>query len=119
MRLHLIAFAAATVLASSVGAARAADQDFRLVNRTGFQIDEVFVSRHSASEWGRDVMGDDSLGDGETVKITFPRKTEACKFDIKVKYHDDDTAEWGNIDLCEASKITLFWEHNKTRAVTE
>lgn len=101
--------------------AMASDADFRLKNKTGYQIDEVYVSRHSSDSWGKDIMGDDALGDGEAVKITFPHGGAACKFDIKVKYHDHDTAEWDNVDLCEYETITLYWDAKSqtTRAVGE
>jgi len=100
----------------------ASDADFKLRNKTGYQIDEVYVSRHSSDSWGKDIMGSDSLGDGEFVKIVFPHGGSACKFDIKVKYHDDDsTAEWSDVDLCEYETITLFWDAKKqvTKAVGE
>lgn len=100
----------------------AADADFKMINRTGYQIDEIYVSPHSSSKWGPDVLGKQSLGDSEFANITFPRNNDVCVFDIKVKYHDDDsTAEWSKIDLCSYSKITLYWDAKAqvTRAVGE
>jgi len=101
--------------------ADASDADFRLKNKTGYQIDEVYVSKHSSDDWGKDIMGSDALADGESVKIVFPHGGGACHFDIKVKYHDSDTAEWGNVDLCQYETISLFWDDKKqaTRAVGE
>ena len=112
---------AAALLLSSAGLACASDADFTLKNKTGYQIDEVYVSSHASKNWGRDHMGSDALADGETVDIAFPHGGSACKFDIKVKYHDDDTAEWGNVDLCQYTAISLFWnaKTQTTRAVGE
>ena len=120
MRLNAIPLAAA-MLAASFGIASASDADFTLRNKTGFQIDEVYVSRHSSSNWGRDIMGQDALDDGDSKKITFPHNSSACIFDIRVKYNDGDTAEWGSIDLCKYEKISLFWDAKRqvTRAVGE
>jgi hypothetical protein len=53
------------------------------------------------------------------VDIAFPHGTGTCDFDIKVKYQDDDTATWGNVDLGEWPKITLYWDGNNTRAEGE
>ena len=87
---------AAVMALCTIGLARASDADFTLKNRTGYQIDEVYVSPHSSNSWGRDRMGSDALADGESVDIAFPHGGQACHFDIKVKYHDDNsTAEWG------------------------
>ena len=101
---------------------RADDADFVLKNKTGYQIDEVYVTPHSMKSWGKDIMGSDALDDGEHVKIVFPHGNGACRFDIKVKYHDDgSTAEWGDIDLCQYDTISLFWDRKNevTRAVGE
>ena len=113
---------AAFFVLSPLGVAHASNADFTLKNKTGYQIDEVYVSPHSARSWGSDRMGEDSLADGEKVDIHFPHGGGACRFDIKVKYHDDDsTAEWGDVDLCQYEAISLFWDKKKavTRAVGE
>lgn len=108
-----------TVLFLLAMPAFAADQDFQVVNRTGYQIDEVYVGASSSRSWGKDLMGRGSLGDGERVDITFPNRTTNCKFDIKVVYNDGDEAEWGGVNLCSVSKVNLYWRNGATRAVTE
>ncbi len=98
------------------------DADFTLRNKTGYQIDEVYVSVRSSKNWGKDIMGSDALDDGEKVNIVFPHGNGACRFDLKVKYHDDgSTAEWSDVNLCEYETITLFWDRKNevTRAVGE
>ena len=121
MRLSAFPIAALLMLGAS-SLAHANDADFTLKNKTGYQIDEVYVSRHSSAEWGKDRMGSDALADGESIDVNFPHGNGACKFDIKVKYHDDNsTAEWGNVDLCQYNSISLFWDTKTqvTRAVGE
>ena len=115
----LSSLAAACLL--SVSVAHAGDQDFALQNKTGYQIDEVYVSRSSNQDWGKDVMGSDSLEDGNTVNISFNAPANACRWDMHVKYNDGDEATWNNLNLCNISKVTLFWDKRKqtTRAVTE
>ena len=121
MRLRVLPVAIVGLLAG-FGVSHANDADFTLKNKTGYQIDEVYISRHSSANWGSDRMGSDALADGESVDINFPHGNGACAFDIKVKYHDDDsTAEWGNVDLCKYEAISLYWDAKKqvTRAVGE
>ena len=116
------ALLAATLSIASHGTSFANDADFTLKNKTGYQIDEVYVSAASRKSWGNDIMGTGSLADGSNVKITFPHGNGACKFDIKVKYNiDSSTAEWSNINLCETDAISLFWDakNQVSRAVTE
>jgi hypothetical protein len=117
--MKIIGLPFAIALVVSGGAAFASDADFKLVNRTGYQIDEVYVSPHSSSNWGRDRMGDNTLDDGETVSIAFPHGGSACRYDIQVKYHDGDKAEWGDVNLCNYEKITLHWDGKHTRATGE
>jgi hypothetical protein len=119
MTLNKLSLAALCLFATLGTSAFANDADFKMVNKTGYQIDSVYVSRASSDNWGKDIMGKEALGDGESVNITFPHGGSACKFDIKVEYKDGDTAEWSAVDLCEYETISLFWDGKKTRAVGE
>ena len=119
MVLSKLPLAALSLFAMLATSAFANDADFKMVNKTGYKIDSVYVSRASSDSWGKDIMGKDALDDGNAVNITFPHGGTACKFDIKAKYSDGDTAEWANVDLCEYETISLFWDGNQTRAVGE
>jgi hypothetical protein len=105
----------------AIAPARAGQQDFALVNRTGYQIDEVYVSRSSSRQWGGDIMGTDALDNGERVNVTFTAPDGVCNWDLKVKYNDGDEATWKALNLCSINKVTLFWDKKNevTRAVTE
>ena len=113
--------ASAAILAACALPARAADQDFKLVNKTGYQIDEVYVGPTSSDTWGDDVMGKNSLEADRTVSISFNAPSNVCKWDLKVKYEDGDSAQWSNLNLCNISTVTLYWDRKagKTRAVTD
>lgn len=112
-------FVAAAAVMGFTGTAFASDADFTLINKTGYQIDDVYISTPKDNEWGEDIMGKDALADGEKVDIEFPHGGGKCKFDIKVKYNDGDEAEWGNVDLCEWNAITLHWDGKRTTATGE
>jgi hypothetical protein len=97
-------------------------QDFTLVNKTGYRIDKVFVSPAASDDWEEDVLGRDVLDNGESVNITFHRRTTGCRWDLKVVYADDDSsAIWHGFDICSISKITIRYNRNTdtTSAVTE
>ncbi len=115
--MHLKSLLACAIMFSPCFA-RAADQDFKVVNKTGYQIDSVYLSTPNDNDWGSDVMGQSSLADGEVVNITFSKGTQACKWDMKVVYHDDDSsAVWKALDLCSISKVSLYW-NDKTQVTT-
>ncbi|MBF0582888.1 MAG: argininosuccinate lyase [Magnetococcales bacterium] len=89
------------------------NQDFTLVNRTGYVIDQVFVSPAHSDDWENDVLGRDIMDDGESVPIQFSRGTTTCEWDLKVVYEvDGSSAVWHDIDLCSVSKISIFWNQS-------
>lgn len=103
-------------------AAQDARQDFILVNKTGYDIKEVYVSPGKADDWEEDVLGHDELEEGEQTTIRFKRSTKTCKWDLKVVYSDDNSAVvWYDIDLCSVSKVTIRYNRksDKTSASFE
>jgi hypothetical protein len=102
-------------------AASAAEQDFTLINRTGYQIDEVYVAKPSSSSWGRDIMGDGVLENGAKKMIHFVPTTTACDWQIAVKFSDGSNVEWDAFDLCTIHTITLKYNKGsgETSAVAE
>ena len=90
-----------------------AKQDFVLINKTGYEIKEVFVSPGNSDDWEEDVLGQGTLGDGQKVEIKFHRSATGCKWDVKVVYTDDgSSAIWHDVDLCEVSKITIKYNRS-------
>ena len=101
----LVSLLAATTTSAQAQEAR---QDFTLVNRTGYDISEVYVSPSKADDWEEDILGDEELEDGDEQHITFKRAGKTCLWDLKVVYSDDDSsAVWHEIDLCKVSQITI------------
>lgn len=91
-------------------------QDFMLANRTGAMIDEVYVSPAEAEDWEEDVLGDVSLPDGRDLVVNFAPQAPQCLYDIKVIYEDEDEAEFRGVNLCVASKVTLFYDRRAGRS---
>lgn len=98
-------------------AANAGDQDFTLVNKTGYQIDEVYVATPASKSWGRDIMGDGVLAKNAKKMIKFRNTTTACKWQLAVKFADGTDVEWEDpLDLCTVETVTL--KYNKSTGVT-
>lgn len=97
----------------------AGKQNFTLVNKTGYTLDKVFVAPSKSDSWDEDVMGRDVLGNGETVDIDFDRSETTCKWDLKVVYDDNTSAEWDNFDLCETNKITIKYNRSSGETSAE
>src|SRR5881227_483276 len=107
-----------TLLLGLVMPAKAAlDLDFTLVNKTGYDIKEVYVGPTTSDDWGDNVLKD-ILKDGQGLELKFHPKATAEKWDIKVVYTDGETAWWKGYKLTEISKINLFWSKDKGSTAT-
>ncbi len=98
---------------------RAGDQDFTLVNKTGFDIHSVYVSPHSADDWEEDILGRDVLPNGDFVDIKFSRTAKGKMWDLKVADKDGKGYIWENINLLEVSKVTVEYKDGKATATYE
>ncbi len=95
--------------------------DFKLVNRTGYDLKELFIGPTSSEDWGDNILKR-PLKDGASIEIKFNPKASAAKWDLKVVYEVDDTSvQWLGYDLKEITTITLFYDKktDKTSAKTE
>ena len=91
--------------------ALAGEQDFSLINATGYDISELYVAPSDSADWQEDVLGQDVLVDGQQANISFSRDTDTCAWDLKVVYADDDSsAEWRGVDLCALAVVTIKYD---------
>src|SRR5690242_6541414 len=89
-----LALALLATLVNRPALAAAGPQDFILHNKTGVEIHSVFVSPHSAGDWQEDVLGQDTLPNDQSVKITFNDRDKHVHWDLKVTDKDGNALEW-------------------------
>jgi hypothetical protein len=118
MRFISVLLMAFYMISMSVAQAQS-KQDFRLTNKTGYTINKVFVAPSKSKDWAEDVLGKDVLDDQSWVNITFPKKNQICNYDVKVVYDDDTSAEWYSLDLCEISKVSIFYRQSEDKTWAE
>lgn len=114
----------ALAIAASFGAPSAAiagDNDFTLVNKTGYPLREVYISASHKKNWGNDWLGRKVLADKSSKLMKFSDRA-SCHQDIMVVF-DDDGSEvvWEDFNLCEIEKVTLKYNRKsgEVTAVTE
>jgi hypothetical protein len=94
----------------------AGDQDFTLHNNTGVSINKLHISPHRADEWGEDILGQDTLADGETLNIKFSRHETAAHWDLRIEDKEGNSVVWENLNLLEISEVTLHFKDGKAWA---
>lgn len=109
--LAVLTLACASLFAAA--SASAENLDFTLVNKTGYPINEVYVSSAATNDWEEDVLGRDQLADADRVEIQFDRGSKGCNWDMKVTYEDGESAVWERLNLCEISAVTLRYDRSK------
>ena len=105
-----------TMFVAAHAFARAGKQDFVLHNETGVEIHEVYVSPVTANDWEEDVLGKDTLPNGESVKITFDDRDKHSHWDLKVTDGKGHSIEWHDLNLIEISEVTLHYKDGKAWA---
>ncbi len=111
----LVAISSMTMLLAFTAFAQG-KQDFTVVNATGVEIAELYVSPHSADNWQEDVLGRDTLPGGESVEITFSRTEKAKMWDLRIVDSEGNAIEWENLNLLEISKVTLHYNAKTGKA---
>jgi hypothetical protein len=109
------AFAAALMIVASP-AVMAGDQDFTLVNHTGVEIHKFYTSPHSSDDWEEDVLGEDTLADGESFEVSFPKRAKSAHWDIRVEDGKGNAITFTDINLKETSEVVLHYKDGKAWA---
>ena len=104
---------------AALSAGFAGQQDFKLVNKTGFDINEVYVSAHSKEDWESDVMGKGLLANDASVEIHFSPADKTKDWDLKVVDGKGKSIVWEKLNLLEISKVTLHYADGKATAEVE
>ena len=117
-------FTAVSIALFITNAAVAGDADFTLTNRTGYDIESVYVAPSRSKDWGNDRLGKSVLVDGKSRFISFDKFGKACIYDMSISwvgYTADDDVVWERLNLCEIHKITLRYnaKSKQTSITTE
>ena len=93
-----------------------AAQNFRLINQTGVEIYALYVTPHNSNQWGEDILGTDTMPDGNTLDISFSRKETVMLWDLRIEDEDGAYLVWTNLNLRALATVTLYYKNGKTTA---
>lgn len=80
---------------------------FRLINGTGVQLHELYVSPNNVKDKGEDVLGDFLLEPGETKGIAFRTLSRSCLWDFIAKDAKGAEFMWRDVDICGDPVLTV------------
>jgi hypothetical protein len=81
------------------------DPSFRLTNRGGMTINEIYVSAARDRNWGADRLGQDVLPAGRFALIRLPQGQ--CVNDVRVVFADGRAEERRQVDTCSITDMTF------------
>ena len=113
----VLALTFALVLGLLTRAQAESDLNFKLLNATGYDIKEIYISPSGQKDWGPNVLKE-VLKDGQLLELTFSAKTTSEKWDLKAVYIDGKTATWDAVKLTGIEKITLHWNKEEGSSAT-
>ena len=111
----ILAIAAIAALLIS-GFAQDGKREFTLRNQTGVEIHHLYLSPHSSGDWEEDVLGRETLPDGEALQINFNDRDKHEMWDLKVVDSKGASITWEKLDLTKISDVTIHYKAGKAWA---
>lgn len=101
---HLTVFAVAMLFAIS---AQAREYYVDITNQTGFTIFYLHVSPGKAKSWEEDVLGNDVILHGGSMRVTLGGYSSPI-FDIRLIDEDGDTYTFWNVDVSQQDLVVTL-----------
>ena len=105
-KISLIALLVISLMISTVTFARSSSSArATLINRTGYDIEELYICPAGSEDWercGRDIEN------GEDVRIKLPRYSDIDNYDIRCEYENGREDMWYSIELYNSSTVVLL-----------
>ncbi|MBI9106775.1 MAG: hypothetical protein JEZ04_08515 [Spirochaetales bacterium] len=95
------------LLLFTVSVIAVAAESITVINKTGYDIYYLNISPDSTDDWGEDLLGDEVLMNGESVKISLDSLGDTCILDIQAIDEDDDSYIKWDFNSCEKGKVVL------------
>ena len=112
--LAVVLFASNFIMAQEEEAAAGSIQNFTVVNNTGIVINDLYVAFANEEEWGEDMLGAETLGDGESIEINFEGYSDdQCSFDVMIGDTEGNYFWLEDVNLCEIHELQFTADNKK------
>ncbi len=86
--------------------ASADDHRVTISNNTGFTMVGFYASHSGANAWQSNLLGNNALPTGQSVKLSLNGGANDCVFDFKAVFDDGDEVESDDNNVCEMDRYT-------------
>ena len=107
----------ALIVAAGQISAQRSEHAFIVVNKTNVIINALYVTPHSAKDWGEDILGTDVLDVDDDVGIVLNRKESSKLWDLRIEDGEGNFIEWDRLSLREIYSVSLYYKNGKAAAV--
>ena len=90
---------------ASPALAQSSDPSFRINNRSGVTIHEVYVSSAARTDWGSDRLGQNVLQSGQSLTLRLPMGE--CVNDIRLVFVNGRNLERRNVNTCNITDYNI------------
>jgi hypothetical protein len=95
------------LMVGAVTTASAYDRRVVIVNKTSANINEFYASSTGARSWQEDILGNEVLQSGDSVRINIDDGTGYCKYDFRAVFEDGTESVKRGVNVCEVGKFTF------------
>lgn len=94
---------AALIFSVAISAVALAANSVTLVNKTGRDIEAIYISPVAEDEWERYYGGNDDFENGDSMRISVSSGSKFC--DIRCKYTNGQKDTWYGVDMTSKKVI--------------
>jgi hypothetical protein len=83
--------------------------DFWVYNNSEANITRLYVSESTRDTWEDDILGEDVLASGASIRIAFQNESSTnCHYDILAVFSDGQVVEDYRVDVCSSQGYTFY-----------
>ncbi|MFI5000576.1 MAG: hypothetical protein ACHQK9_11925 [Reyranellales bacterium] len=113
----MLRFCIVAALCLAAGGTLAQDVGFLLVNSTSYPISGLHLSPPNLNFWGRNSLQPPPIKVGQARRVNVAPYGTECIQDVRAVFADDSSvAVWQGLNLCNLTKLTLFFD--RTSGIT-
>ena len=97
----------AAMATAFAGPAFASDRHVKVVNNTSEVMTKFQASNIKHKNWEEDILGQDTLNPGSSVRVNINDGSSSCMFDLRATFEDGQTVVRNGVNVCKVGTWTI------------